>query len=235
MPIRLDRRRSAAAAIRRRGRVLRHIEPPVHGQRLAARIAGRVAADSRRDSRAVVWRRRESQRAARSGRERQQRQPAARQRRRCARSRLDAFLTVDSRETNLQPDGSPRINVNDEDLAGLFDVLVTAFDEDTVQFVVAYRLSGSGSGGSSGGAGGAGGGSGRGGSGGGRGGGGSGGQPNGSGNQQSGVNSCATPSGTGVQASGNQRSRVAMAPKLVATEHRRVAIVPKAVACIGLR
>jgi hypothetical protein len=57
-----------------------------------------------------------------------------------------ACLTVDSRETNLQPDGSPRINVNDENLAGLYDALVAAFDEDAARFVVAYRLSGSGSG-----------------------------------------------------------------------------------------
>lgn len=52
-----------------------------------------------------------------------------------------AYFTVESRETNLQADGSARINVNDDDLAGLYDALLTEFDEDAARFVVAYRMS----------------------------------------------------------------------------------------------
>ncbi len=60
-----------------------------------------------------------------------------------------AHLTVRGRETTLRADGSPRINVNDDDLAGLYDALLAEFDEETARFVVAYRLSsGAGSGGS---------------------------------------------------------------------------------------
>ena len=80
-----------------------------------------------------------------------------------------AFLTVHGREANRMADGSPRINVNQNDLAALYDQLLEAFDEDVALFVTAYRLNGprqaSGSGGSGqgGGAGGSGGSGGRGG------------------------------------------------------------------------
>ncbi|MEX0703283.1 MAG: hypothetical protein WD069_14410 [Planctomycetales bacterium] len=53
-----------------------------------------------------------------------------------------AFLTVHSRETNRRPDGSPKIDVNQEDLAALYDALAAAFDEETAKFVVAYRMNG---------------------------------------------------------------------------------------------
>ena len=52
------------------------------------------------------------------------------------------YLTVVSREANRRADGTPRINVNGDDLAALFDELVTEFDEETAQFIVAYRMSG---------------------------------------------------------------------------------------------
>ncbi|MEX1095299.1 MAG: hypothetical protein WED34_04585 [Planctomycetales bacterium] len=68
-----------------------------------------------------------------------------------------AFLTVHSRETNRRPDGSPKIDVNQEDLAALYDALAAAFDDHTATFIVAYRMYGpestgspSGSGGRSG-------------------------------------------------------------------------------------
>ncbi|MCA9103481.1 MAG: general secretion pathway protein GspK [Planctomycetales bacterium] len=52
------------------------------------------------------------------------------------------YLTVVSREANRRVDGTPRINVNGDDLAALYDELLTEFDEETAQFVVAYRMSG---------------------------------------------------------------------------------------------
>lgn len=53
-----------------------------------------------------------------------------------------AYLTVSSRETNLRQDGTPRIDVNQEDLASLYDAVLADFDEDTARFVTAYRLYG---------------------------------------------------------------------------------------------
>ena len=54
----------------------------------------------------------------------------------------DAFLTVDSRESNLRFDGSPRINVNQSLLTELYDEIANEFDEDVAKFIVAYRMNG---------------------------------------------------------------------------------------------
>lgn len=54
-----------------------------------------------------------------------------------------ADLTLFSREANLRSDGTPKINVNGDDLAALYDSLAEEFDEDTARFVVAYRIYGS--------------------------------------------------------------------------------------------
>ncbi|MDB5384625.1 MAG: Type secretory pathway component PulK-like protein [Planctomycetaceae bacterium] len=53
-----------------------------------------------------------------------------------------AYLTVHSRELNLQPDRALRIDVNKNTLDALYDSLVDAFDEDSAKFIVAYRLYG---------------------------------------------------------------------------------------------
>jgi hypothetical protein len=52
------------------------------------------------------------------------------------------MLTLDSRETNLRPDGQPRINLNQESMAHLFDELDQEFGNQVAQFVVAYRMNG---------------------------------------------------------------------------------------------
>ena len=53
-----------------------------------------------------------------------------------------SYLTVHSREANRRPDGSPRIDVNQEDLAQLYDELVAEFDTETARFVTAFRMLG---------------------------------------------------------------------------------------------
>lgn len=53
-----------------------------------------------------------------------------------------AYLTVHSRETNLQADGTARINVNGNALSDLYDKLAEGFDETTAKFVVAFRMNG---------------------------------------------------------------------------------------------
>ncbi len=55
---------------------------------------------------------------------------------------LAAYLTLWSRQRNRRQDGSPRINLNSNDLATLYDQLAQEFDEDVARFVVAYRLFG---------------------------------------------------------------------------------------------
>jgi type II secretory pathway component PulK len=62
-----------------------------------------------------------------------------------------AFLTVHSREQNIDALGQPRIYINDQDLNGLYEKLNTAVGADLATFIVAYRIYGSGSSGSSGG------------------------------------------------------------------------------------
>lgn len=53
-----------------------------------------------------------------------------------------AYLTLWSTETNLKPDGSKRINLNQRDLKGLYDSLTQALDASAAEFVVAYRAGG---------------------------------------------------------------------------------------------
>ncbi|MCA9074547.1 MAG: general secretion pathway protein GspK [Planctomycetaceae bacterium] len=55
------------------------------------------------------------------------------------------FLTVHSRESNLRPDGTPKININQPLLTVLYDELAEEFGEDSgiPQFITAYRLNGS--------------------------------------------------------------------------------------------
>lgn len=103
-----------------------------------------------------------------------------------------AYLTVYSRELNLQSDRTSKIDVNKNTLSDVYDKLEDAFDEQRAQFIVAYRLfgpapdpssdsTGSGSGASGGGSGQSGGSGGRSGGGSGRGGGSGGGNGGGSG------------------------------------------------------
>lgn len=53
-----------------------------------------------------------------------------------------AYLTTVSRELNLRPDGTPKIDVNNGILSDLYDELETEFGEDVAKFVVAYRMGG---------------------------------------------------------------------------------------------
>ncbi|QDT29818.1 General secretion pathway protein K [Gimesia panareensis] len=53
-----------------------------------------------------------------------------------------AYLTVHSREINIRPDGSEKINVNQTMLTELYDELETELGPDEARFIVAYRLSG---------------------------------------------------------------------------------------------
>ena len=55
---------------------------------------------------------------------------------------LSAYLTVFSAEINRNSLGEPRINVNLESLADLYDQVQAAFDEDTARFIIGYRISG---------------------------------------------------------------------------------------------
>ena len=52
-----------------------------------------------------------------------------------------AYLTVFGREKNTRWDGTNRININDNNLADLFDKLEQEFDATVAQFVIAYRVS----------------------------------------------------------------------------------------------
>lgn len=51
-----------------------------------------------------------------------------------------AYLSVHGRETNTRWDGSTRININNNNLAELYDQLEEEFDATVAQFVVAYRI-----------------------------------------------------------------------------------------------
>jgi type II secretory pathway component PulK len=53
-----------------------------------------------------------------------------------------AFLTIYSRESNIDADGNSRIYVNDKDLQGLYDKLNAALGEDLANYIIAYRLYG---------------------------------------------------------------------------------------------
>jgi DNA uptake protein ComE-like DNA-binding protein len=52
-----------------------------------------------------------------------------------------AYLTVHGREKNTRWDGTNRININDNNLADLYDKLEQEFDATVAQFVIAYRVS----------------------------------------------------------------------------------------------
>lgn len=52
-----------------------------------------------------------------------------------------AYLSVHGRETNTRWDGSTRININNNNLAELYDQLAEEFDATVAQFVIAYRVS----------------------------------------------------------------------------------------------
>jgi len=54
-----------------------------------------------------------------------------------------AYLTVHGAEANKRRDGSPRINVNQDDLELLYDALLDALGDETfASFIVAYRIGG---------------------------------------------------------------------------------------------
>lgn len=52
------------------------------------------------------------------------------------------YFTVHSREINIRPDGSEKINVNQTMLTELYDALETELGPDEARFIVAYRASG---------------------------------------------------------------------------------------------
>jgi DNA uptake protein ComE-like DNA-binding protein len=53
-----------------------------------------------------------------------------------------AYITLDSAESNLRPDGTPKIDVNKEDLQELHQELVDALGLEMANFIVAYRQGG---------------------------------------------------------------------------------------------
>jgi type II secretory pathway component PulK len=53
-----------------------------------------------------------------------------------------AYLTLYSMEKNLKPDGTPRIDLNGDDLQTLYDDLNTALGQPAATFIVAYRQNG---------------------------------------------------------------------------------------------
>jgi hypothetical protein len=50
-----------------------------------------------------------------------------------------AYLTLYSLEANVRPDGTPKIDLNASDLQQLKDDLSTLFEQDWVDFIIAYR------------------------------------------------------------------------------------------------
>jgi DNA uptake protein ComE-like DNA-binding protein len=53
-----------------------------------------------------------------------------------------AYLTVDSAEANVRPDGKPKIDVNMDNLEELHKQLVEVLDKDQADFIVAFRQGG---------------------------------------------------------------------------------------------
>ncbi len=53
-----------------------------------------------------------------------------------------AYITLKSAELNIRPDGTPRIDLNNEDLEALQTELLTIFDEEQTNFILAYRQGG---------------------------------------------------------------------------------------------
>lgn len=52
------------------------------------------------------------------------------------------YLTLYSKESNLNPSGLERININDDDLGQLYDDLRSVFNEEWSSFIIAYRQNG---------------------------------------------------------------------------------------------
>ncbi len=52
------------------------------------------------------------------------------------------YLTLYSKESNLNPSGLERININDDDLGQLYDDLRSVFNEQWSSFIIAYRQNG---------------------------------------------------------------------------------------------
>jgi hypothetical protein len=52
------------------------------------------------------------------------------------------FLTLYSKETNLNPEGVPRVNINADDLDQLYDDLKSVFDDDWANFILLMRING---------------------------------------------------------------------------------------------
>ena len=50
------------------------------------------------------------------------------------------YLTLYSKESNLNPEGLPKININADDLDQLYDDLKSVFNDDWANFIIAYRL-----------------------------------------------------------------------------------------------
>jgi len=53
-----------------------------------------------------------------------------------------AYFTLWSAETTAKPDGSPKINLNQNDLQALYNELTAVLDESAAKFIVAYRAYG---------------------------------------------------------------------------------------------
>ena len=52
------------------------------------------------------------------------------------------YLTVYSRERNIDSDNNPRTNLNDTDVNTLSDTMTSAFGPELADFILAYRLYG---------------------------------------------------------------------------------------------
>ncbi|MEX0937646.1 MAG: hypothetical protein WDZ59_07275 [Pirellulales bacterium] len=52
------------------------------------------------------------------------------------------FFTLHSAESTLRPDGTPKIDVNGDDLEALHNELLTVLDEDMANFIILYRQNG---------------------------------------------------------------------------------------------
>ena len=52
------------------------------------------------------------------------------------------YLTLHSAEKNCALDGTPRININSDDLATLYEDLLTVLDESTASYIIGFRLGG---------------------------------------------------------------------------------------------
>jgi len=52
------------------------------------------------------------------------------------------FLTIYSSERNLQQDGTPRVNINQQNLPQLYDQVQGLYGDTTARFITAYRMNG---------------------------------------------------------------------------------------------